>query len=285
MSNSPDHMDIEQGLANPRSRAASSGSQVESLPPYDSNRSPEYEEQQNASAGSQAERSPSARQRNWPTQMMITTSGLGVALKDGSLQCLKYCLEILRRGAHHITYVMRNLQRVLAEYARTSAQQQQNGVKTESGSQPTDQERARKNNFARAIRDLWNDIWATLRHVVNAVSNSAGSALPDNAGAFVRRQLMSIPQRWTAASRSPAGGEHTVQAANKMLAFAQETLDMLAQVTMVIEGTIVSAEAWLESLGRRQNQEQTEGRNDSKLTLVTNENKDTPQRDEKMPDA
>ena len=48
------------------------------------------------------------------------------------------------------------------------------------------------------------------------------------------------------------------EGAQKVLVLAKEGLDMMAQVSGVLDGTIVSAEEWCERLGRKKRQEREE---------------------------
>ena len=50
-----------------------------------------------------------------------------------------------------------------------------------------------------------------------------------------------------------------VTGAQRVIVLAKEGLDMMAQVSAVVDGTIVSAEDWCERLGRRRNEGEREG--------------------------
>jgi beta-lactam-binding protein with PASTA domain len=100
--------------------------------------------------------------------------------------------------------------------------------------------------------------------------------------------LLSIPQRWrhatqSAEAASPSqtatkadGGEdgkaiagqntdeNTRKAAHRMIAFATEGLDMMAQVNNVVGITLQSAESWLQSLGRNTREEEMMDADDPK---------------------
>jgi len=112
--------------------------------------------------------------------------------------------------------------------------------------------------IADRIKTLSSDIWTTLQSVVQSVSRYTGGALPQNASHVVRSQLLSVPQRWQLAGRNAttegdaenAGGEE-VRGAIRMLAFAKEGLDMMGQITTVVDGTVQSAESWLARIGRK----------------------------------
>jgi len=100
--------DLEKGfLPSPqsrqRSRTGSLTSFTETLPAYDENLSPAYEK-------------PAQSQQTWKAKVMITTSGLGVALSDASLRSLKFCLSLLRQASSHLTSIMMALRSLLEEY-------------------------------------------------------------------------------------------------------------------------------------------------------------------------
>jgi transcriptional repressor OPI1 len=253
---SPEKMeDIERGYpitpthAKHRSRTGSQVSFAETLPEYDENRSPEYEQHPSQLALQQP---PQA----WSTRIMITTSGLGVALSDKSLSSLKYCLTFLKQATDHLTEIMAALRKLIAEC-------EQNAFGARRGSQPTytlnAQQEASSQAIADSIKKLGTDIMSTLQVVTDNVSRYTGGRLPENAGALVRRQLMSVPQRWrlaqesTPASSSPntEGESDALRTGQRFLVFAEQGCDMIAQVSLVLSGTVESAEQWLDSMGRR----------------------------------
>ena len=127
----------------------------------------------------------------------------------------------------------------------------------------TPEQEATSSRIAESIKAAHREIMKTLEQIKNSISHYAGAALPDNAGALVRRQLMSLPQRWRVAETQAAesqseqnGAQHgqtqteTVKAGKTIVGFASQSLDMLAQVTMVVGATIQNAEGWLEKMGR-----------------------------------
>jgi len=117
-----------------------------------------------------------------------------------------------------------------------------------------DEELSRLSQHVQVVKE---DILRTLKQVVDIVSKYTGSALPENARNLVRRHLTSLPQRfWIASSSNPppdscplASNEAT--SAHRVLVLAQEGLDMMAQVSRVVNNTLVSAELWCERLGRK----------------------------------
>lgn len=264
-----DAMDVDDALAASRTRGGSQSSYTESLPAYDDQRSPNYDEAVISGeltphkSSEQRSNTPQDRRVNWSTQLIMTTSGLGVALSETSLRSLKLCLGLLRNATTHIDSVMRALTLLLEEYEtalrnRNQAESQDektqlNGTMAQMGLSDTDKD-DQVRRIASRIKALSSDIWQTLQSVVQSVSRYTGGTLPANAQTVVRTQLLSVPQRWQLAGRNASNenfaGEE-VRGANRMLAFAKEGLDMMSQITTVVDGTVQSAESWLARIGRR----------------------------------
>ena len=270
-------MDIERVLPGAQSarRTESGHSSIESLPPYDENKSPAYEELRAAQQQDQSD-SRAPVPRSWPAQLIISTSGLGAALSEGSLRSLKFCLKVLGDANRHIRYLMDALRQLLLD-AKGGSDTEKSKNLEQGSSDPMDIDEAspanrHPNAIAERIKHLNHEIWQTFKTVVNTVSRYTGGALPENASMVVRWQLMSVPQRWhRAQSRSSSGqngsgaesSNEAVNSANKMLAFALEGLEMMDQVSGVVDSTIKSAEKWLDSLGGKKqdgqmNQESSE---------------------------
>jgi hypothetical protein len=271
-----DAMDIDDAQSASRTRATSRSSFAESLPAYDDQRSPNYEETAVAPTSTSG-KEPEHRQQQdrrvaWSTQLIITTSGLGVALSESSLRSLKICLGLLRSSTTRIDTIMKSLKLVLEEYeaalksrrhgdteAQSDEKIQLDGTMAQMGLVDTDQD-AQVRIIADRIKRLSSEIWTTLQSVVQSVSRYTGGALPQNASQVVRTQLLSVPQRWQLAGRQAGSNEsaaerggqgEAIQGANRMLAFAKEGLDMMGQITTVVDGTVQSAETWLNRIGRR----------------------------------
>lgn len=281
-----DAMEVDETSTVSRTRGGSQSSYAESLPAYDDQRSPNYEEsvvaRENPSSKGQEERPTTSQDRrvNWSTQLIMTTSGLGVALSETSLRSLKLCLGLLRSATTHIDSVMRALKLLLEEYeAALQNRRQSEGQASEKSLDGnmanmglTDTEKDDQvQRIAERIKALSSDIWKTMQSVVQTVSRHTGGALPENASRVVRTQLLSVPQRWQLAGRN-ASNDNTsgqeVQAANRMLAFAKEGLDMMGQITTVVDGTVSSAETWLARIGRRPAQSSSEAQNQEKAPLA-----------------
>lgn len=259
-------------------RRASMGASVDSLPTYDDNRSPSYEEA--ISPSIQKIRRP-ITDRSWSAQLMISTSGLGAALSDNSLQSLRYCLGNLRLANRHVASLMLALKELLRDYDQVPSNLESGvsvadrNLKDLSNQDTIMTDAARHNSLdpastiAQRIRSISDEIWATMQNVVVTVSRYTGGALPENVSRFVKSQLMSVPNRWHAIISRQQGAhqqqqqnqtavvvaDDAVSGAHRMLAFAMEGLDMMEQVGGAVDSTIQSAEKWLETMGRRRGDE------------------------------
>lgn len=278
-----DSMDVDGGsselaLAEDSDRRTSQ----ESLPAYRSSKPPSYREELSpVSTDRQRFRSRPQHNRSWSTKLMISTSGLGVALSESSLRSLTYCVSLLTKATEHVEMVTDALKMVLREYDDAQASRKEDALRrakeVEAGlvSRSEAEREQAANKLAERIKQLCDDIWNTMKTVVGNVSTYAGGALPDNARRLVKGQLLSIPQRWRSATeiaahqnqqrvvvangdeRGTAGTEHEVRgAAHRMIAFADEGLDMMAQVNGVVKITLQSAEDWLRTMGRRGREEE-----------------------------
>jgi len=80
--------------------------------------------------------------------------------------------------------------------------------------------------------------------------------VPENARNLVRRHITSLPQRFRIASSSAlardasAPRSEMATSAHRVLVLAEEGLDMMAQVSGVVNDTLVSAEGWCQKLRR-----------------------------------
>ena len=252
----------------PPTRKASNTS-IDSLPQYDDNRSPAYEEVHPSTPNPQSRHEITAHTRvpprSWSTQLMISTSGLGAALNENALRSLKFCLSTLHSANTRVRYLVEALKRLLQDYTSSSSNR---SLEAGQPAQPSDGEdtpmtdappaRDPPSLIAERIKALNAEIWATFKNVVNSVSQYTGGALPENASMVVKWQLMSVPQRWQRAVTKTGGNAREtdpVGSANRMVEFAVEGLDMMDQVGGVVESTICSAERWLDSMGRKKDGE------------------------------
>ncbi|KAL8692202.1 MAG: hypothetical protein Q9218_002733 [Villophora microphyllina] len=263
-------------------RRHSSVSVSDSLPPYDEHRSPRYEVYD--SSGSPSSESASQRHPTWQARLITSTSGLGIAMSEESLRSLKYCLEWLRGANSFINRMTIALKDAIKELDKTS-QDAPSEPRAAHRDRPDSQPKPRNQGaIAQHVRAIGNGVIEAFMNVVDVVSKYAGGALPANARSLVRSHLLSLPQRLNRASsledsgsleqpgkaeysegtstNSPNTGkpeaEETSRAARRYGVLANEGLDIMSQVSCIIDGTITSAEDWLDRLGRRKR-----GRRDS----------------------
>ncbi|OTB00167.1 hypothetical protein M426DRAFT_66388 [Hypoxylon sp. CI-4A] len=249
-------------LDNFHDRRLSVASTVDTLPAYDEFRSPPYAEHF----------APEARPNSaaWQSRLIMSTSGLSIAMSEESLRSLKYCLSWLRWANVRIGNVINSLKATMEKYERAGSSQTE-------GDHPMgntfSDDYTDRSQIAAKIAGLRMDVLRTLQDVINTVSKYAGGALPENARELVRRHLTSLPQRFRVAnmvsdsqqdghrnetdgSKSPETQEkETRESAQRVLVLAKEGLDMMSQVSGVLDGTIVSAEEWCERLGRRKREQ------------------------------
>ncbi|WYZ38147.1 hypothetical protein EsH8_III_000061 [Colletotrichum jinshuiense] len=242
-------------------RRLSRASTIDTLPAYDDYRSPAYTENEK-----QSER-PTSSNAAWQSRLIMSTSGLSVAMSEESLRSLKYCLRWLRWANEHIGGVINNLKTTLEQYEKTGQHQDEQPELMNDGdhvmvdSQPDSIQEQDRHLLAARIASLKGDVLKTLRDVIETVSKYAGGALPDNARTLVRRHLTTLPQRFRYASMveqqqgektgEQAREEAMREGAHRVLVLAKEGLDMMSQVSGVLDGTIVSAEEWCERLGKK----------------------------------
>jgi hypothetical protein len=247
-------------------------STVDTLPAYDEQRSPSYAEAVENSVASQPN-STSSSSAAWQQRLIMSTSGLSVAMSEESLRSLRYCLQWLRWANDHIAKVINKLKTTLDEFdSPTRSETTSHGERDPDGaaakiSSPLaaeDNHTRKRGELAVRINALKSDVLKTLRDVIETVSKYAGGALPENARILVRRHLTSLPQRFRLAAMNDSSAENQRdgakekemrEGARKVLVLAKEGLDMMTQVSGVLDGTIASAEEWCERLGKKRREE------------------------------
>jgi hypothetical protein len=237
--------DVEKGDAFQHHRRIANIS-FETLPAYnEGDRSPPYLEQQVVPS---RERQPPP---GWRQQLVISTSGLGIAMSEESIRSLKYCLRWLQWANQRLDGAILSLKDLLRRWDEGPGRDR-NGMPIADMVESTNE--SYQAQITASITALRKDVLETLKRVVGVVSNYAGGALPENARNLVHRHLTSLPQRFSIASSKNAGTENENEAAGgaqRVMVLAQEGLDMMTQVTIVVNDTLVSAETWCERLGRR----------------------------------
>lgn len=220
----------------------------ESLPAYNpGDRSPPYSEQEALLLQQQPP-------PNWRQQLIISTSGLGVAMSQESFRSLRFCLTWLRWANGRLGEAIQNLKALLDRCGDSTA-----AASPMSPASMNDQHNdQRQAQVAARVAALRNDVINTLKQVVGIVSQYAGGALPENARNLVQRHLTSLPQRFSIANANAmthqngdgSANENTASA-SRVIVLAQEGLDMMTQVSRVVNDTLVSAESWFERLGKK----------------------------------
>lgn len=240
----------------------------EQLPPYDdAGRSPPYQEHQLVPHTHDGQTPP-----GWRAQLVISTSGLGVAMSEESLRSLRYCLSWLRWANNRLGGVIVSLTEVLKKWDEGAQQDASQGSR--------DIERPSQAVLVSRVEQLKGVVLQTLKQVVDVVSNYAGGALPENARNLVHRHITSLPLRFRLASSQSAedaGGNESVR---KVMMLAQEGLSMMGQVSGVVNDTLVSAESWCEKLGRHSGRERDQSDHpiqDDKSKLQVNGGQAMPQ--------
>jgi len=251
-----------------RDRQLSIGSTVDTLPAYDEFRSPPYAEQLTG---------PDDRPDSvtWHSRLIMSTSGLSIAMSEESLRRLKYCLSWIRWANVHIGNTVNSLTITMEKYERKTNDNTGDSHMQDSSSSHETEDRSQ---LAAKVGLLRSDVVKTLRDVTDTVSRYAGGSLPENARALVRRHLTSLPQRLHLAniannresrenreadSHSDVNMEEgrseqeqetdkkTRESAQLVLVIAKEGLEMMSQVSGILNGTIESAEEWCERLGKK----------------------------------
>ncbi|KAH8890207.1 Opi1-domain-containing protein, partial [Thozetella sp. PMI_491] len=239
-------------------------STVDTLPAYDELRSPAYSESAEAQ-GQLTSRPTSSGSAAWQQRLIMSTSGLSIAMSEESLRSLKYCLQWLRWANEHIAKVIATLKTTLEQYEKPGSEDElMHGVEQNGSVEGGGVEN--RSEVAARINLLKIEVLKTLRDVIDTVSKYAGGALPENARELVKRHLTSLPQRFRIATMQDSSAQvqgqdeeakekEIKEGAQKVLVLAKEGLDMMAQVSGVLDGTIVSAEEWCERLGRKKREE------------------------------
>ncbi|KAI8144436.1 transcription factor Opi1-domain-containing protein [Fennellomyces sp. T-0311] len=187
----------------------------------------------------------------WQQIVMHAGSAAGTTaavISEESMKCLRYCLSWLQYASRHIEQQMDILRNFLVSLAAGSAAEK---GKSRAVAVPS---------ASSTLSAVKKEIVDTLRKVVDVVSKYAGSGLPEQAKASVRKFILALPSRWatlntsTTASpaASPALGPHAParvhETSIKLLSFGDESIEMLQSVATVFSDTIERAELWLQRL-------------------------------------
>ncbi|KAJ3499390.1 hypothetical protein NLG97_g378 [Lecanicillium saksenae] len=203
------------------------------------------------------------------THCFRSTSGLRLTMSSEELRSLKYCLKWLHWTNGRIKKLTGLLKNALMEWesscnthvrlAEGRGDDKDQAMQSTKGRSGTTDAKQGRIQIANHIQVLKTYILTSLQQVVTTVSKYGG-ALPGNARILIRRHLTSLPQRFRLATmnenpnnangdtnkdKSFALGKDT----QMVLVLAKEGLDMVTQITSVLQGTIVSAEQWCVTWG------------------------------------
>lgn len=220
------------------------------------------------------------QQQNWQTRLMLSTPGIG-AMSEESLKSLRFCLDWLRWANNHLGKCIDTMKSVLEEYERNkqslggSANNAPNTQSEESATPgynaavttcDSEETKKRKQMLLGTIEYLKGEVLKTLKKVINVVDSYAGGALVGETRNMVKRQLLHLPQRLQLAlvAHTPgtAEGEQSgavldpTATAKRVIIVAKEGLDMMHNVSRLVEIALISAEEWCEKLGRKREPEQ-----------------------------
>jgi len=234
-------------------------STVDTLPAYDDQRSPAYTE----AADQQTAPTPgsAASGQQWGQRFVVTTSGLGVAMRQESMKSLKYCLNVVKDTNRYLSDAVVKLMSVIEEYDLAS-QTDGEDHSMAGGDRPAAHTAEHRSRLIQRMVELRDDLFRVIQRTVQTVSKYAGGALPENARNLVHSQLMSLPGRYqvhylreSEGRRENAGPDAwTRDSAHLALLFAKEALQMMTQVGEVLNRTLVSAEEWCDTLYRKNEQ-------------------------------
>ena len=234
------------------------------------------------------------QQQNWQTRLILSTSGIGT-MSEESLKSLKYCLEWLRWANSHLGKCIETLKTVLEEYERnrqsmdsdpSTAQDPQtdgSGMAAAVTARNPEETEERKKMLMGRIERLKSEVLKTLKKVINVVDSYAGGALVGETRSMVKRQLLYLPQRLQIAlvAHTPStdgnGNEQSVSgpgaapggdpaaSAQRVIIVAKEGLDMMHNVSRLVEIALVGAGEWCDKLGRKRESEEKGGGGDVKM--------------------
>jgi hypothetical protein len=239
-------------------------STVDTLPAYDDHRSPSYSELPDYKTV--VSQSHSSAGQPWGQKFVVTTSGLGVAMKQESLRSLRYCLKVVRETNGYISDVLVKLKNALDEYD-SAVQKDGEDHAMEGGDHRASQSADNRSRLLKRMSELRQDLFSVIHRTVKTISEYAGGALPENARNLVHRQLMSLPSlyqfHYVREKEGRRGSSSTPEAlsresAHLALLFAKEALHMMTQVGEVLNRTLVSAEEWCETLYKKKVEQESQ---------------------------
>ncbi|KAI8637036.1 transcription factor Opi1-domain-containing protein [Parasitella parasitica] len=174
-----------------------------------------------------------------------TAGSTAAVVSEESMKCLRYCVSWLQYAIQHIGHQMSLLRNFLVSLATSSNQQQHQ----------------HQHQRPMELASIKNDMVSTLRKVVDIITCYASNALPHQAKATIRNTILNLPSRWASLNdETDTAGNDVIQKqtnrvsfkqediALRLLAFGQESSDMLCSIYGVVDDTVQRAESWLKRL-------------------------------------
>lgn len=199
-------------------------------------------------------------------------------MSEESLASLRWALACLSWANRHLTRLVLRLRDAIEQSAQAngplSPRSNDSGNQQDAHTARSEEHAPNSKEMENHIQSLAAEVIYIIKRVNNGVSEYAASALPENARILVGKYLKSIRvsfQRAFSESEDNGNGQGesvsgSETSARKALLLAREALDKLAQVSGIVEGTIVSAEEWCDRLGRRR-ESSAAGEKDDLITL------------------
>ncbi|PLW33109.1 hypothetical protein PCANC_23058 [Puccinia coronata f. sp. avenae] len=180
-------------------------------------------------------RNSKSRWQNMLVEAGVTAGGIGAAVSEESMKSLQYCLQWLHYATVHLDHQIT----VLRDFIGSLAVAHHHEPSTVLIS-------------ARAVRNLARikrEVVETIRKVVDVVSKYAGRLLAGpQAACSSWTTTAPSSTTTTTSSRHAQTKAATERAADRILTFAVESLDMLKSITAIFSESVERADAWVERL-------------------------------------
>ncbi|KAI8996954.1 transcription factor Opi1-domain-containing protein [Pilobolus umbonatus] len=198
-----------------------------------------------------------ANNSKWQQLVVGAGSAAGstaAVVSEESMKCLKYCLSWLQYAMGNIAQQMAIIRAYLVSLATT-----QKALLPQQHQQSLGHHHKRhqhEEDEPMVLTTIKSDMVNTIKKVINIISCYASTALPYQAKATIRGAILSLPSRWAllcdetplSSIGIPESEDKGQDVALRLLAFGQESTEMLGSIHSVFDETIQRAENWLERL-------------------------------------
>lgn len=235
----------------------------ETLPAYDTDRSPTYEENQTTlNRKNFRDECPfelpikAPIDQNLTTKLMIESSAFALSRRKESLTNLRFCLRIVQSSMVRVKSLIQTLTLSVKEW--TSSEDKESSPKWSLPVTPKETSAAarRPSIILREIRVLNKTFSKIMSELIDVISNYTGESLPISAQNLVRRHLLTLPWRVLKAFKSSGADREQdpdmkpIRTAQKAIIYGQEAMGAMGQIQSVLQETILSVERWCDRLGR-----------------------------------